>query len=67
MNASEIKLPYGKYRGKTLDEIASTREGLLYLDNMVDEFPRDSYLKKAIKDFLSDPTIQKELDDLLGE
>lgn len=67
MKVAQIQFPYGPYVGQTLDEIASTDEGLLYLDRMVDKLSPDLHLRKAIKQYLSDPTIRKELDDLLGE
>lgn len=58
-------MPFGKYKGMTLDQIAATNEGLLYLDWAADEF--DGRAGEAISEYLSDPTIQQELRRLLDD
>ncbi len=69
--AAEFKLSFGKYKGKTLDRIAETDEGLLYLDWLLGERDNergDSRSKDVVSDalysYLSDNAIRSELDKL---
>lgn len=62
--ARQARMPFGKYQGKTLEEIAMTDDGLMYLD-----FMRGELLVHAVRfhiaAFLDDPTIAKDLRDLM--
>jgi len=60
-----FRMPFGKYKGKTLDNIAHTDEGLLYLDWLrgQDIFEHKA-LEEALEAYLSNEAIQKELEDL---
>lgn len=63
--AAEHRLKFGRYRGLTLDRIAETDEGLLYLDSIVDRdwlWERD---RQQIVTYLADPVIRHELEALL--
>jgi len=63
--AADFVMPIGKHKGRTLDKIAETDTGLKYLDWLRGiraqegkDWPED----KAMHVYLSDPTIQKELE-----
>jgi hypothetical protein len=63
-------LPFGKYRGHTLDRIGSDSEGLKYLDWLVGrEWFKESWPEeeKAVKAFLDDPNVRRELNQLLED
>ena len=57
-------MPFRKYKGKTLEEIAETDEGLLYLDWLRGQSWTLSYLTDHLNTYLNDPTIKKELEDI---
>jgi len=57
------RMEFGKYKGKTLNEIAESDEGLKYLDWLVGERP-DLF---DLKLFLGQPTIKRELEALLDD
>lgn len=60
-SARETKMPYGgQYKGRTLEDIAKTDEGLLFLDRQAD-LCSDLALRELIRDFLSEPVIANEL------
>ena len=61
---NDFVMPFGKYKGKTLDEISQTDEGLMYLDWAVGEFD-NGLVKAAITEFLDDPAISQEIERLL--
>jgi uncharacterized protein (DUF3820 family) len=63
--ACAFVMPLGKYEGKTMARIGSSREGLLYLDWMVgQEWVRDG-LKDALECYLGHPSISMQLDRYL--
>ena len=62
--AKEFRMPYGKHKGKTLDEIAQTDDGLSYLDYMHGEIENGSDVARALSAYCTDPTIAKEIDNL---
>jgi hypothetical protein len=61
-------LNFGKpqYRGKTLDEIATTDAGLLYLDELVEKEFLWSSVRDAILAYLELPVIKEELRKLIN-
>lgn len=61
--ASRFVMPFGKHKGKTLDEIAETDNGLKYLDWLNGITLRDP-VKSYVQIYLSDPTIKKEMDSI---
>ena len=74
MEFSEAKItlmPFGKYKGKTIDQIAETDSGLRYLDWLRGEMAKDPkknkgriILYEAMCTYLGDPAIGRELENL---
>jgi len=71
--ASAFVWPWGKYKGQTLDQIASTDAGLRYLDYMRGERekspggpvnPASDRVLAALTAYLDDPSIKRELENL---
>ena len=64
--AKDFRMPFGAYKGKALDEIATTDEGLRYLDYLLGE--TDARVERrwvvALEAYLMDASIQKELEAL---
>lgn len=62
--AKAYQMPFGKYRGKSLDTIARTDEGLLYLDWLRGEQGESDQRPAAIaiRAYLDDDSIQRDLD-----
>lgn len=63
--AAEFKMPFGKYADQKLDAIAASNDGLKYLAwlrNVRKEEGRCSDVDAALERYLSDKTIQKELE-----
>jgi len=56
MTAADFRMPWGKYKGKRLDDVP-----LKYLDWLVGEGINDPATREAIETYLADPTIQNEL------
>ena len=69
--ASAYRLSFGKYNGKSVDEIASTDEGLLWLDWFSGEVdkagPSIALPAIAIRTYLADPTIAGDVERLVRE
>lgn len=63
--ASEFVLPFGKHKGRTLDQVAETDKGLLYLDWLNGLENTSGDLKLALETYLADPAIARELHRLL--
>lgn len=65
--AAKTRMPFGKHAGKTLDEIAATDEGLRYLDWLrgQDWFKTKHDLFDAVEAYLTDPAIDRALDELV--
>lgn len=70
-DAKNVVIPFGMYQGKTIDETAQTDHGLQYLDWMVNqkwiEKKYGKELLEALKCYLRDPAIEKDLRKLLDE
>ncbi len=63
--AKDYIMPFGKHRGKRLDDIASEDEGLKYLDWLYGEVSGSYYEPRdALAAYLSDSSIKKELENL---
>ena len=65
IEAKNYEMPYGRYKGKRLCEIAQTDEGLLYLDWLVGVVAAGP-VKKACMAFLDDNVLQDEIAELLN-
>jgi hypothetical protein len=61
--AAKHKVMHGSHSGKSLDQIAMKDSGLLWIDRMQDS--NHKILRKAARAYMSDPTIQKELQQIL--
>lgn len=61
--AQGYRLNFGQYEGQTIDEIASTDKGLLYLDWCVGALEH-SQAWRWINVYLSDPGIKRDLENL---
>ena len=61
--AHNFRMPFGKHKGRKLDEIAADDAGLKYLDWLVGEI-QDGNVKNALEAYLGDPTIKAELKNL---
>lgn len=63
-----VQSPYPRFKGKTLGEIASTSEGLIYLDWLVgwmEEQKIDSDFRASLTRFLARPEISRAVDDVI--
>jgi hypothetical protein len=66
-----VRSPYPRFKGKTLDEIAATSEGLLYLDWLVgwmeDQTLHNSQIQfyKSLQRYLARPEISRAVDDAI--
>jgi len=60
MNNCDFKLPFGKYKGQTLDDVAKYDEGLLYLDWLLGCCRRGD-VKAKLQAYLLQPAIAAEL------
>lgn len=62
--AGAFIMPFGKHKGRSLDQIAQTDDGLRYLDWARGAFdPGDELL--AIERYLSDPVMEREVEAAL--
>ena len=62
-----IELPFGKFKGMSLDDIAKTDRGLLYLDWLVGQTWLKGNLKAEITAYLQDPAIADEIKRIVKE
>lgn len=64
--AAKFVMPFGMYKGKTLEQIAASDRGLGYLDWLRGKMDDEKDMRatsRAIRVYLDDPSIQKELDN----
>ena len=61
--AADFVMPFGKYKGKTIDEVAVTDEGLRYLDWFAGEVTKEP-VRTAVATYLADPAISEDLSAL---
>ena len=64
--AKTVRLPFGKHKGETIDDVACKDDGLRYLDWMhgLDNI-RDERFREALECYFDDPDIAKEIEDAL--
>ena len=62
-----IALPFGKFKGISLDDIANTDRGLLYLDWLVGQTWLKGNLKADLTAYLKDPAIADEIKRLVKD
>ncbi len=63
--AAAAKIPFGPFQGQTIDEIAQNDNGLLYLDRVRAKITFCSFFNLCLEAYLDNPTIAKELSDLV--
>ena len=67
--ARQVRMLFGKYQGQTFDEIASTDEGLRYLDWLRGWFEERTLIwltvREALAVYLSDPAIAADLERVI--
>jgi len=63
--AADTVIPFGKFAGKTIDQIGTPDEGLLYLDWLRGQRPTDLKIRAAVSTYLDDPTIAACLQKLV--
>lgn len=63
--SQEFVMPFGKYKGRKLDDIATDDEGLKYLDWAIGNATLMGRTKDALTTFLADASIQKELSRII--
>lgn len=68
-DAAGYVLTFGKYRGRTLDDVASTDDGLLYLDwlegtDRPGHNRLDYWTGLALRSYLADTTIARDVEKL---
>lgn len=68
--ASEVKIPYGNYRGRTIDQVAQDEAGLKYLDRLVDDAGKIAWVEgellEAIETYLADPIVAEDLEKVIN-
>ena len=62
-----IAMPFGKFKGMALDDIAKSDRGLLYLDWLVGQPWLKGNLKADITAYLQDPAIADEIKRIVKE
>ncbi len=62
--AKTVLMPFGKHKGKTVDQIAETDQGLKYLDWLAGEEWVSGRIAQAVAIYLADPSIKRELESL---
>lgn len=60
-------IPFGKYKGRSIDQIAESDEGLLYLDWLIGQEWLKAELRRDLQAYLDQPTIKAEVKRLLDE
>ena len=62
-------IPFGKHKGRTFNDLASSNAGLLYLDKQRGrDWVRETHpdLAQALDAYLSEPGVSREIDRALG-
>lgn len=63
-DAKNVVVPFGKFCGQTIDKIAETDEGLLWLDWLHGQEIRSPRLREAVTIYMADKTIAAEVQRL---
>ncbi len=64
---ADYVMPFGKWKGLTLDEIAETSDGLRWLDWAAGEFDVTSEAGQQIRSFVANPAIVREIIEAIAE
>lgn len=60
-DAKGFIVPFGRFKGETIDEVATTDAGLLYLDWLVGMHYTKGMFREALRTYLSDNSIAAEI------
>lgn len=61
-------VPFGKFKGQSIDKVASTSRGLMYLDWMMSlKDLREGPFKDALNTYMRDEGIQKEVQQAMQD
>ena len=63
----DVVLPFGKFKGQTIDKVAETDEGLRYLDWMRGLGDLRPPHREALDAYLNDPAISEDLAKIVGD
>jgi hypothetical protein len=64
--AAATVIPFGKHIGKTIDKIAETDDGLMYLDWARGAWTNKPDLLRALTAYLGDPAIKADLEKVIA-
>lgn len=65
--AKEVVLSFGKYRGKTIDDVAATDDGLRYLDWLAGQDWVNGRTEEALAEYLGNDAVKRDLETLLDD
>ena len=65
MSSGDYVMPFGKHKGKSLDEIAEDDDGVRYLDWMRGVRDEGDSVREAIDRFLDDPIRSHRINAIL--
>lgn len=64
-DAKAVVVPFGKFAGKTIDQIGEADAGLLWLDWLRGQQVKSPLLRQALDVYLTDKTIAAEVERLV--
>lgn len=64
--AADTAISFGKHKGRTLDQIGETDEGLLYLDWLRGQKGPTGFMAQVLKAYLDDPSISKAVKEAIA-
>ncbi len=67
--SGDVKIPFGKYKGQAISEIADSKDGLKYLDWILGQewFKQKEDLFEAVDTYLKNPHVARELAEAIGD
>lgn len=60
--AQNYKIPFGMHKDRTIEDVASTDDGLRYLDWLMGKSSLYGRFKEAMGVYMNDPTIKLEVE-----
>ena len=64
--ASGATFPFGKYKGQSVDQIASSDKGLSYLDWIVGQDWFNGRIREAVEAYLDGPAMGREVEQAIS-
>jgi hypothetical protein len=65
-DAAAYVLPFGMFKGQTVDQVGTSDRGLAWLDWARGALRLDYHTRNAVCSYLDDPTIAKDLAELIA-